>query len=71
MSPGASAGAEDASVTRHTEASHATEDLDRPNHYARLRAIIEEAVEPPELRLNWLTDVKRLEYLESVRLRKH
>ena len=29
---------------------------------------MEEAAEPPELRLNWVTDVKGLEYLEAVRL---
>ena len=49
------------------------EDLDRQirsSHYTRLLAIVEQAAEPPELRLNWVTDVKRLEYLESVRLCK-
>ena len=31
---------------------------------------MEEAAEPPEFRLNWVTDVKGLEYLEAVRLCK-
>jgi quinol monooxygenase YgiN len=47
------------------------EDLDRQirsSHYTRLLAIMEEAAAPPELRLNWVTDVKGLEYLEAVRL---
>ena len=49
------------------------EDLDRQirsSHYTRLLVIVEQAAEPPELRLNWVTDVKGLEYLESVRLCK-
>lgn len=47
------------------------EDLDqklRSSHYTRLLALMEEAAEPPDLRLNWVTDVKGLEYLEAVRL---
>ena len=54
----------------YTEEWHSPEDLDRQIrsiHYTRLLAIMEEAAEPPELRLNWVTDVKGLEYLESVR----
>jgi hypothetical protein len=50
---------------------HTSVDLDRQirsSHYTRLLAIMEEAAEPPELRLNWVTDVKGLEYLEAVRL---
>ncbi len=47
------------------------EELDqqiRSSHYTRLLAVMEESAEPPELRLNWITDVKGLEYLERVRL---
>ncbi len=47
------------------------EDLDqqlRSSHYTRLLALMEEAAEPPDRRLNWVTDVKGLEYLEAVRL---
>ena len=40
----------------------------KPCDYTRLLAIMEQAAEPPELRLNWVTDVKGLEYLEAVRL---
>jgi len=48
-----------------------SEELDnqiRSNHFTRLLAVMEAAAEPPELRLNWITDVKGLEYLEKVRL---
>ena len=48
-----------------------SEDLDqqiRSSHYTMLLALMEEAAEPPELRLNWITDVKGLEYLGRVRL---
>jgi quinol monooxygenase YgiN len=47
------------------------EDLDREihsSHYTWLLAIMEEAAEPPEFRLSWVTEVKGLEYLEAVRL---
>lgn len=40
----------------------------RSSHYTRLLALMEEAAEPPDLRLNWIAAVKGLEYLESVRL---
>jgi quinol monooxygenase YgiN len=46
-------------------------DLDqriRSSHYTRLLALMEEAAEQPELKLNWITDVKGLEYLGKVRL---
>ncbi len=55
----------------YTEEWQTAEDLDgqiRSNHYTRLLALMEEAAEPPEFRLNWVTDVKGLEYLEAVRL---
>ena len=50
------------------------EDLDRQilsSHYTRLLALMEDAAEAPELRVNWVTDVKGLEYLEAVRLGDH
>ena len=65
--------ADDANTICYAEEWHTSEDLDRQirsSHYTRLLAIMEQAAEPPELRLNWVTDVKRLEYLESVRLCK-
>ncbi|MDM8007945.1 MAG: hypothetical protein QUV05_17540 [Phycisphaerae bacterium] len=50
------------------------EELDRvirSSHYTQLLALMEAAAEPPDLRLNWVTDVKGLEYLEAVRLGDH
>jgi quinol monooxygenase YgiN len=47
------------------------EDLDqqiRSTHYTRLLALMEVSAGPPDLRLNWVTDSKGLEYLETVRL---
>ena len=47
------------------------EDLDqqiRSIHYTRLLALMEAAAEPPNLQVNWVTEVKGLEYLETVRL---
>jgi quinol monooxygenase YgiN len=64
--------ADDANTICYAEEWHTPEDLDRQirsDHYTRLLAIMEEAAEAPELRLNWVTDVKGLEYLEAVRLR--
>jgi len=63
--------ADDANTICYTEEWHTPEDLDRQirsTHYSRLLSIMEAAAEPPELRLNWVTDVKGLEYLEAVRL---
>jgi quinol monooxygenase YgiN len=63
--------ADDANTICYTEEWHTPEDLDRQirsTHFTRLLAIMEEAAEPPELRLSWVTDVKGLEYLEAVRL---
>jgi len=63
--------ADDANTICYAEEWHTPEDLDRQirsSHYTRLLAIMEEAAEPPELRLSWVTDVKGLEYLEAVRL---
>lgn len=56
---------------RYVEEWRTSEDLDqqiRSNHYTRLLALMEAAAEPPDLRLNWVTDSKGLEYLETVRL---
>jgi quinol monooxygenase YgiN len=63
--------ADDANIICYAEEWNTPEDLDRQilsSHYTRLLSIMEEAAEPPELRLNWVTDVKGLEYLEAVRL---
>ena len=48
--------ADDANTIRYAEEWHTPEDLDRlirSSHYTRLLALMEEAAEPPELRLNW------------------
>ena len=66
--------ADEANTICYLEEWHTPEDLDRQirsSHYTRLLALMEEAAEPPELRLNWVTDVKGLEYLEAVRLCDH
>jgi quinol monooxygenase YgiN len=63
--------ADDANTICYLEEWATPEDLDRQirsSHCTRLLALMEEAAEPPELRLNWVTDVKGLEYLEAVRL---
>ena len=39
----------------------------RTSHYTRLMSLMEGAAEPPVLRMNWITDVKGLEYVELVR----
>jgi quinol monooxygenase YgiN len=55
----------------YVEEWQTAQDLDqqiRSSHWTRLLALMEEAVEPPGLRLQWVTDVKGLEYLEAVRL---
>ena len=61
----------DANIICYAEEWLTPEDLDRQirsSHYTRLLGIMETAAEPPEFRLNWVTDVKGLEYLEAVRL---
>lgn len=48
-----------------------SEELDdhiRSSHFTRLLGVMEAAVEPPDLRLNWITEVKGFDYLERVRL---
>ena len=55
----------------YVEEWRTSEDLDRQirsSHCTWLLALMEEAAEPPELRLHWITEVKGLEYLETVRL---
>ncbi len=55
----------------YVEEWQTSEELDqqiRSSHYTRLLTLMEAAAEPPDLRLNWVTDVRGLEYLESVRL---
>ncbi len=56
----------------YVEEWQTAEDLDRQirsSHYTRLLALMEEAAEVPALRLNWVSEVRGLEYLEAVRLR--
>lgn len=55
----------------YIEEWHTAEDLDeqiRSSRYTRLLTLMEEAADPPELRLNWVTETKGLEYLEAVKL---
>jgi quinol monooxygenase YgiN len=64
---------DDPNVLVYVEDWRTTEDLDRQIHSARythLLALMEVAVKPPDFRLNWVSDVKGLEYLEAVRLRE-
>jgi quinol monooxygenase YgiN len=64
--------ADDKNTICYMEEWDTPEDLDRQilsSHYTQLMTLIEAAAEPPELRLNWVADVKGLEYLEAVRLR--
>jgi len=49
------------------QTSEALDQQIRSRHYTRLLSLMEKAAEPPALRLNWITDVKGLEYLEAVR----
>ena len=54
----------------YVEEWQTAEELDRQirsSHYTRLLSLMEEAAEPPALRINWVTDVKGLDYLEAVR----
>ena len=62
--------AEDPNTICYLEEWCTSEELDRQiqsSHYTRLLALMEEAAEPPELRLYWVTEVKGLEYLQEVR----
>lgn len=55
----------------YVEEWRTSEDLDqqiRSSHYTRWLTLMEKAAEPPGLQLNWITDVKGLEYLKAVRL---
>ncbi len=54
----------------YVEEWQTAEELDveiRSAHYTRLLSVMEDAAEPPVLRLNWIAAVKGLEYLEAVR----
>jgi quinol monooxygenase YgiN len=65
--------ADHANTICYEEQWHTSEDLDRQirsSHYTRLLTLMDEAAEPPKLRLNWVTEVKGLEYLQAVRLFK-
>lgn len=63
--------ADDPNTIWYAEEWQTTDELDRQirsSHFTRLLALMEEAVEPPEFRLNWVSEAKGLEYLEAVRL---
>ena len=57
----------------YVEEWQTSEELDeeiRSSHYTHLLSVMEEASEPPDLRLSWVTEVRGLEYLERVKLRE-
>jgi quinol monooxygenase YgiN len=63
--------ADNANALFYVEVWRSSTELDQQlcsTEYTRLLALMEEAAEPPELQLSWVTDVKGLEYLEAVRL---
>jgi quinol monooxygenase YgiN len=63
--------AEDANNLCYIEEWSTRADLNlqiRSSHYTHLLALMEESAEQPKLSLNWVTEVKGLEYLASVRL---
>jgi quinol monooxygenase YgiN len=56
----------------YMEKWNSAEEMDeqiRSIHYTRLLSIIEAAAEPPDIQLSWVSQVRGLEYLRSVRLR--
>jgi len=58
-------------ILLYTEHWRAQEDLDRrirSDPFKTLIAVMEAAAEPPDIRLNWVSQVKGLEYLAEVRL---
>ena len=58
-------------IVCYIEEKRVAADLDgqiRSSRYRQLLGLMEEAIEPPELRLNWVTETKGLEYLEVVKL---
>ncbi len=58
----------------YVEEWQTAEELDveiRSAHYTRLLSVMEEAAEPPILRLHWIAAEKGLEYLEAVRRIDH
>ena len=63
--------ADDSNTLCYIEEWHTREDLDRQigsTHYTRLLALMEQSEVQPKLSLNWVTDVKGLEYLAAIRL---
>jgi quinol monooxygenase YgiN len=62
--------ADNASAICYVEEWQSADELDRQlrsSHYDQLLSLMEEAAEPPILRLTWVSHVKGLEYLEAVR----
>jgi quinol monooxygenase YgiN len=62
---------ENPNVLLYTESWRAQEDLDRRIRSASFKTVIgimEAAAGPPEIQLNWVSQVKGMEYLAKVRL---
>lgn len=62
--------ADNASAICYVEEWQSTAELDgaiRSIHFDQLLAVLEQAAEPPDLRLSWVSEVKGLEYLAKVR----
>jgi quinol monooxygenase YgiN len=63
--------AEHPNSLNYVEKWRSTEDLDRrirSSDYTRLLALMENAIEPPEVEFRWVSQVKGLEYLATLRL---
>ena len=66
--------AEEPNVICYVEEWQTPEDLDRQIrsvHYTHLMTLAEVAAKPPQIRVNWIADVRGLEYLETVKLAGH
>ena len=58
----------------YVEEWQAADDLDqqiRSSHYAQLLSVMEQAAEPPEFRVNWVSAVRGLEYLAAAKRPEH
>jgi hypothetical protein len=63
--------ADDPNVLYYAEKWRTMPDIEREIRsvrYTRLLALMEEAAERPELQLSWVSEIKGLEYRETVRL---
>ena len=62
---------EDANTLYFVEDWRTTADFEhqvRSAQYTRLLTLMEQAIEPPKFQLSWVSEVRGLEYLESLRL---